>query len=49
MVTVLRSVVMNPWVTETAAGSFVDVLAFELRRTILAALQEALSGRARGY
>ena len=49
VVTVLRSVVMNPWISETAAGSFVDVLALELRRTILAAVQETVSGRVRGY
>ena len=49
VVTVLRSVVMNPWVTETAAGSFVDVLALELRRAILGAVQEMISGGARGY
>jgi glutamate/tyrosine decarboxylase-like PLP-dependent enzyme len=49
VVTVLRSVVMNPWVTETAAGSFVDVLALELRRAILGAVQETISGGARGY
>ncbi|WP_377481989.1 MAG: pyridoxal-dependent decarboxylase (plasmid) [Microcoleus anatoxicus] len=33
-ITVLRSVVMDPWVTETASGSFIDVLEKVLRDTV---------------
>jgi hypothetical protein len=33
-VTVLRSVVMDPWLTDTEAGSFIDVLENELRKAI---------------
>jgi glutamate/tyrosine decarboxylase-like PLP-dependent enzyme len=39
-VTVLRSTVMDPWLTETAKGSFLDVIEEELR----SALAKALSG-----
>jgi glutamate/tyrosine decarboxylase-like PLP-dependent enzyme len=39
-VTVLRSVVMDPWVTETTKGSFLDVLEDEFRKAISAALKE---------
>jgi hypothetical protein len=33
-ITVLRSVVMDPWVTETPSGSFIDVLEKVLRDTV---------------
>ena len=38
-VTVIRSVVMDPWVTETSQGSFIDVLERELRKAVLAAIE----------
>jgi hypothetical protein len=41
-ITVLRSTVMDPWLTETAKGSFLDVIEEELR----SALAKALSGDA---
>ncbi|WP_296710367.1 pyridoxal-dependent decarboxylase [Rhodoblastus sp.] len=47
VITVLRSVVMDPWVTETSDGSFIDVLARELRKAALDAISE-LQG-SRGY
>lgn len=37
-VTVLRSTTMAPWILETAEGSFLDVLEFELRDAILKAM-----------
>src|SRR5437870_1045836 len=49
VVTVLRSVVMNPWVTETSEGSFIDILEREFRRAVLAAVQEVEAPRWRGY
>lgn len=49
-ITVLRSVVMDPWVTETAAGSFIDVLELEFRKAVSAALPKAAAARTRsGY
>jgi glutamate/tyrosine decarboxylase-like PLP-dependent enzyme len=39
-ITVLRSVVMDPWVTETTKGSFLDILEAEFRKAISAALKE---------
>ena len=39
-ITVLRSVVMDPWVTETSKGSFLDILEAEFRQAISAALKE---------
>jgi glutamate/tyrosine decarboxylase-like PLP-dependent enzyme len=39
-ITVLRSVVMDPWVTETTKGSFLDILEAEFRQAISAALNE---------
>ena len=48
-ITVLRSVVMDPWITETAKGSFIDTLENELRKAVLAALEEVVPGRTRGY
>jgi glutamate/tyrosine decarboxylase-like PLP-dependent enzyme len=47
VITVLRSVVMDPWVTETGEGSFIDVLARELRKAVLDSVSE-LQGN-RGY
>jgi glutamate/tyrosine decarboxylase-like PLP-dependent enzyme len=37
-VTVLRSVVMDPWVTDTSDGSFIEVLSRVFRKEILAAI-----------
>jgi glutamate/tyrosine decarboxylase-like PLP-dependent enzyme len=49
VITVLRSVVMNPWVTETTAGSFIDILGDLLRKAVLRAAGQ-LEGRTfRGY
>jgi hypothetical protein len=39
-VVVLRSVVMDPWVTETARGSFLDILEAELRALLDEVLEE---------
>jgi glutamate/tyrosine decarboxylase-like PLP-dependent enzyme len=39
-VTVLRSVVMDPWVTETTQGSFLDILVAEFRKAVMGALQD---------
>lgn len=47
VITVLRSVVMDPWVTETKDGSFIDLLARELRKAVLDSIDE-LQG-SRGY
>jgi len=44
-ITVLRSVVMDPWVTETDQGSFLDVVMGELRRAILAELKATAGAR----
>lgn len=43
-VTALRSVIMNPWITETTEGSFVDTLMRELTQTIHSVLQEMSEG-----
>lgn len=48
-VTVLRSVVMDPWVTETASGSFIDVLERALRGAVLAESARLQCNKARGY
>ena len=37
-ITVLRSTVMNPWLTETAKGSFLDVIEQEFRQVVAKAL-----------
>ncbi|MCC0177187.1 decarboxylase [Waterburya agarophytonicola K14] len=37
-ITVLRSTVMNPWLTETAKGSFLNVIEQELRQVVAKAL-----------
>lgn len=47
-VTILRSVIMDPWVTETAKGSFIDVLESEFRKAALAARESVLSLNQRG-
>ena len=39
-ITVLRSVVMDPWVTETTQGSFLDILEDEFRQAITEAITE---------
>lgn len=49
VVTVLRSVVMDPWVTETSTGSFIDVLEREFRKAVLAAIEQIHPARTRGY
>ncbi len=41
-ITVLRSVVMDPWVTETTKGSFLDILEHEFRKAVTAALAEIM-------
>lgn len=48
VVTVLRSVVMDPWVTETSQGSFIDVLETEIRAAVNGAL-EAIQSSSKGY
>lgn len=48
-ITVLRSVVMDPWVTETAAGSFIDVLEREFRKAVAATVDEICGASTRGY
>jgi glutamate/tyrosine decarboxylase-like PLP-dependent enzyme len=47
IITVLRSVVMDPWVTETKDGSAIDTLARQLRKAALDSVRE-LQG-SRGY
>jgi glutamate/tyrosine decarboxylase-like PLP-dependent enzyme len=47
VITVLRSVVMDPWITETKEGPFINVLARELRKAVLSAIGD-LQGN-RGY
>jgi glutamate/tyrosine decarboxylase-like PLP-dependent enzyme len=49
VMTVLRSVVMDPWVTETSHGSFLDVLEREFRRAVSAALEQLHPSQMRGY
>lgn len=48
-ITVLRSVIMDPWLTETKKGSFIDVLEKELRKAISGALEELIPTITRGY
>jgi glutamate/tyrosine decarboxylase-like PLP-dependent enzyme len=48
-ITVLRSVVMDPWLTETTKGSFLDVLEGEFRKVIADALEEIMPIHTRGY
>jgi glutamate/tyrosine decarboxylase-like PLP-dependent enzyme len=47
-VTVLRSVVMDPWTTETAQGSFIDVLEKEFRKATTGAMHDIAPQR-KGY
>ena len=49
VITVLRSVVMDPWVTETTAGSFLDVLEQEFRTAVNQAIDAILQTGTRGY
>jgi glutamate/tyrosine decarboxylase-like PLP-dependent enzyme len=49
VITVIRSVVIDPWVTESAAGSFIDVLEMELRKAVTAALAGLRGSLATGY
>jgi len=42
LITVIRSVVMDPWVTETTSGSFIDVLEVEFRKAVNAAIQDVV-------
>ncbi|QDS94739.1 L-2,4-diaminobutyrate decarboxylase [Roseimaritima multifibrata] len=49
IVTVLRSVVMDPWVTETSKGSFIDVLEAEFRKAVNGALETVQPMQSRGY
>jgi hypothetical protein len=48
-ITVLRSVVMDPWITETTKGSFLDVLENEFRKAVSEALEEVVPTQTRGY
>lgn len=49
VVTVIRSVVMDPWVTDTVQGSFIDVLERELHKAVLDSLYAMTGSKARGY
>jgi hypothetical protein len=49
LVTVLRSVVMDPWVTETTRGSFIDLLEGEFRKAALAAIEQVRPSQTKGY
>jgi hypothetical protein len=48
-ITVLRSVVMDPWITETATGSFLDILEVEFQKAVRSALEVVAPSRKRGY
>lgn len=48
-VTVLRSAVMDPWVTETTKGSFIDTLEEEFRKAVTSSLAEVMPPYSRGY
>jgi glutamate/tyrosine decarboxylase-like PLP-dependent enzyme len=48
-ITVLRSVVMDPWLTETTKGSFLDILENEFRKALTEALSEISPTQTRGY
>ncbi|SJM89375.1 pyridoxal phosphate-dependent decarboxylase family protein [Crenothrix polyspora] len=48
-VTVLRSVVMDPWLTETTKGSFLDILESEFRKAMTEAIEEIALTQIRGY
>jgi glutamate/tyrosine decarboxylase-like PLP-dependent enzyme len=47
-ITILRSVVMDPWITETSKGSFLDVLETEFRKAVMAAIN-SMQDIKRGY
>ena len=47
-VTVLRSVVMDPWITDTKNVSFLDIIEQEFRKTILKVLKDMMHTNARG-
>jgi hypothetical protein len=47
-ITVLRSVVMDPWITETTKGSFLDVLEAEFRKAVVASIN-SMQDLKRGY
>jgi len=49
MVTVLRSVTMDPWVTDTASGSFLNTIIAEFKKAVGHALEAVEPGRMRGY
>ncbi|HZQ44649.1 MAG TPA: hypothetical protein VFA99_15455 [Acidobacteriaceae bacterium] len=49
IVTVLRSVVMDPWVTETERGSFIDILEAEFRAAVTEAMTMFRNTYMRGY
>ncbi len=48
-VTILRSVIMDPWITETTRGSFLDTLENEFRKAATAALEAVAPRYVRGY
>lgn len=48
-VTVLRSVVMDPWVAATVSGSFIDTLETEFRKALAGAYEEIIPTQVRGY
>lgn len=48
-ITILRSVVMDPWVTDTTGGSFLDTLEQELRKAALRAIETIQPSLTRGY
>lgn len=49
MVTVLRSVTMDPWVTETRGGSFLDAIMDEFKKAVGFALEAVQPSLKRGY
>jgi hypothetical protein len=44
-IAVLRSTIMDPWITETAAGSFLSVIEDQLRKAVEAAIDQLGYGR----
>ncbi len=48
-ITVLRSVVMNPWLTDTPQGSFIDVLENEFRKALTEAVGTIRGSFTRGF
>jgi hypothetical protein len=40
---------MDPWITETTKGSFLDVLEDEFRKAVYKALEEIQPTQTRGY